>query len=350
MRVILINSTKFNNHHGCELVSIQIKKFLRSYKIKLINECYNFETYSQIVKKIQNSSFDLAIVNGEGTMHDCQQQSITLLNVAEYINLYLKKKIILFNASIENMDKEIHKFKNFSKIYVRDLDSHNYLKSKKYKSKFNSDMLITYQIKENLKKKLKNKFKDVKNSILINDSVSVSLTKSLIEFSKNKKLCFLTIRTSPRLKIWFANCAIKYKILNTFYLAIFYSYKIFKLRISKKNSFIDFFQYYENNTKKYLYKILSSEFVLTARYHQLILCLVFNKPFLALDSITSKNSSLLKDLGMSKRKINENDLKNIQLAKFSNFSQMEIKNINAYKNESIKKINRMFLEFKKIKV
>jgi polysaccharide pyruvyl transferase WcaK-like protein len=158
MRVILINSTEFNNHHGCELVSAQIKKFLQLYKIELINECYNFETYFQIIEKVKNSKFDIALVNGEGTMHDCQEQSISLLNVSEYINLHLKKKIILFNASVENMDKEIHKFKNFYKIYVRDFDSYNYLKSKKYKSKFNSDMLITYQIEKNLKKKNSKKF------------------------------------------------------------------------------------------------------------------------------------------------------------------------------------------------
>ena len=350
MRVILINSTEFNNHHGCELVSAQIKKFLQLYKIELINECYNFETYFQIIEKVKNSKFDIALVNGEGTMHDCQEQSISLLNVSEYINLYLKKKIILFNASVENMDKEIHKFKNFYKIYVRDFDSYNYLKSKKYKSKFNSDMLITYQIEKNLKKKTQKNSKDIEKNILINDSVNVSLTKNLIEFSKKKKLFFLTIRTSPRLKIWLANCSIKSKIRNTFYLLVFFFYKIFRFVVIKNYQFTDLFQYYENNTKKYLCKILSSEFVITARYHQLILCLVLNRPFFALDSITSKNSSLLNDLGMSKRKINKNYLNNIQVADLPDFSKREIKNINIYKKKSIEKIKHMFLEFKKIKI
>jgi hypothetical protein len=82
----------------------------------------------------------------------------------------------------------------------------------------------------------------------------------------------------------------------------------------------------------------------------LILCLVLNRPFFALDSITSKNSSLLNDLGMGKRKINTNYLNNIQVAELPDFSKREIKNINIYKKKSIEKIKHMFLEFKKIKI
>ena len=175
MKVILLNSTLFGNHHGCELVSKQIRNLFKKYKYKLVEECYNHENLDETIIKLKKYFFDLAVVNGEGTLHDCQSQSLTLLNSVEYIYKQKKTPIILFNASIQKMDNEIKKFKYFKKIYVRDSDSYNYLKKFGINSEYSSDILLTYNYKSNKKKKY--------NSI-IGDSADLNLTKKLLFFSK----------------------------------------------------------------------------------------------------------------------------------------------------------------------
>ena len=113
--------------------------------------------------------------------------------------------------------------------------------------------------------------------------------------------------------------------------------------------FSHLFKHYENSNKRYIQKICNSNLIITARYHQIILSLVFSRPFLALDSITKKNTSLLKDVGLLRRKINHDDLNDTKLADFKTFNKNETKKINIYRKISIRKIKQMFLEIKKTK-
>lgn len=343
MKVILLNCTLYNNHHGCELVSKQILKLLKlnNYLVKEI--CYNFENYNEIKKKIINSDFDLALVNGEGTMHGCQEQSLSLLKAVKFIKKIKKKNIILFNSSIEKMDRLINMFKFFSKIYVRDIDSFKYLKSFKILSSYNSDIILSLDSKRLLKKN------SYKFKYLVNDSVSINDTEILKKFSLVINAKYAPIRTFPRLSIWKSSCSYKHKFYNTFKLIAYIIYKYFNLKISNKMIFLKEVKYIENNTIKYLNLIRKSDICITGRYHQLILLLLMKKAFVAINSITSKNLSLLKDVGLKHRVINLRQLNNMKLLekKMIKLSNDEKKNINNYINSSKKKIVMMFKEFRK---
>lgn len=324
--IILINDTSYNPHHGCELIGEVLKLKLKKHKLKLVRSFYNEENYNDITKSLSQVLYDGVIINGEGTIHDKKNYSETIFKL---INFFNKKKIktYIINSVIQNLpSKNLLILKKVNQVYVRESNSFNYLKSKKIKSYIVPDLLF------NLNYKLKNI--KCNNKILVTDSTVKKKSLALFEFAKKNNFKYLPLIKRPKLKI---NKNLYYIIY--LYLAYFKN-KILMILYKRRTNFTDL---YVNQNEFFLRKIYESRFIITGRFHALVIALAIKKPFCALTSNTYKMEGLLKDIGLKskKRLIKSNNLKKIKNLD-KDFSKNEIKKIKNYIKKSKIKTEGMF--------
>jgi|WetSurSiteA1Bulk_404760.scaffolds.fasta_scaffold11875_2 hypothetical protein len=101
MKIYLFNDTS-GNHCGCDAVIRVLDSYLRKYDV--IAKC---RTHSREIDEFCFSEADIIIVNGEGTLHDNQDEAqflMSVLDLAEKRN----KRTILVNALFENMSDKYH--------------------------------------------------------------------------------------------------------------------------------------------------------------------------------------------------------------------------------------------------
>ena len=329
IKAIIINDTSLNKHHGCELLMNEIDRLCEKNKIKIVERCFN-SSLNFGKKKIINSNFNLALVNGEGSLHNNQQAAHNILDIVEMIKKNYKVPIILINSSIFNLNKKlISKFKFFDKIFVRDSESYKELIKYKIKSIVVPDLLFNYKIKKISKKKY----------IIVTDAHQNHISKKLISFAIKNKLTFLPIKKN--IKIFFN------RKINFLFIFLLILRKIKYLILTKYNE-TNIGYYYENSNKKFLEKILESEKILTGRFHFMVLCIILKIPFFALKSNTPKIERLFLDVGLNKKRIVKiNKVNSFFKIKNINYTKNEIKNINKYILYANKQTQKMFNLIKK---
>ena len=157
---VIFNDTSFEYHHGSICVMDVLKSKLKeNFNIIKTFPCYEFDDASNVDKYFKKNiqkyliSIDIIIVNGEGTIHDDQSRALKLLKVINNCKK-INKDIILLNCSIENMTNEsLNYLRQINKIFVRDLQTLNYLSKNNIKSEYVPDLI--FSISYNKQKKLK---------------------------------------------------------------------------------------------------------------------------------------------------------------------------------------------------
>ena len=325
-KIFLINDTSLNQHHGCKLLSQTLKKILKSKKLYISNQSYNNEKYHSIVNKLLKADFNLIIINGEGTLHDKNNYSDVIFKIIEFADKNIKVPIIIINSVIQNLPrKNLKILKKCRKIFVRESNSFNYLNKNKIKSKLVPDILMFMDIK---------KLKNFSKKILVMDSTVINQRDKLFELSNIYNYDFIPIMKRHDFKFFF-------NFLN--FLRYYSGYFKNLISIFFKKKRINYFDFYENDTEKFIRKFASYNFIITGRFHAVILCLLLEIPFFTFPSNTYKIEGLLKDIKISNRLKNLNSFK-VKAKTIEKFNKIEIKKIKKYRKISKFKINKMFDE------
>ena len=337
-KVLIINDTSSECHHGCDLVMNNINEILFKFNFDKIFTIFSGKTLignKNIIKKLRH--INLVLINGEGTLNNSQERAKNIIKDLIYLKKFHQLPLVLINSTIYKNNHFIMKnLKLFDLIYVRSsLDKKNLLKYK-IKSKVVPDLTF-YKFS-----KLKIKKKNIEK-ISITDCYNDSISEKFYEFSKKNNFKFLTIRRDLKLNslnffkiIYF----IKYNIIKIF---IFIFFK-FKIKINY-NYYVRL--YFTHKLYDYLKHIEKSKFLICGRFHSMCFALQTLTPFYFIKSAVNshKSEGLLKDIGLKNRIIH---LKEINGKSFKDFKKNEIKLIKKYIYNSNFKINKMFKEILKL--
>ncbi|MGE0049994.1 MAG: polysaccharide pyruvyl transferase family protein, partial [Arcobacter sp.] len=196
-KVVLLNDTSFENHHGCNIVIENIKRNLEKRDIKLLRT-NPIGKYWKKNKSFLNSltQADAVIINAEGTIHDNSDYAYSLLEIVDCIN----KPCFLINMTYHNNCNKFSKLvSKFTKVYVRETFSKNELEKDNIDSTVVPDMTF-YTLKKDYS--LVNE-----KRIYITDSYDIKKSEELYKIAEKNKITFLPI-ISPFLK---------YNSLNSFF-------------------------------------------------------------------------------------------------------------------------------------
>lgn len=325
-KVVLLNDTSYENHHGCNIVVKNIEKNFNKRNVDIIYKNpigIDWKKNKKFLKSLDIA--DAVIVNAEGTIHSNSEYAFSLLQIVEFTN----KPCFLINMTYQNNDNKFADLvSKFKKVFVRESFSKNEL------MKSNIDSIIVPDLTFY---KLDNELKNhrTENYVIVTDSHDLKKSKKLYDFSKKNNFSFLPL-LSPVKK--FSNFKSFTRVIRYY---IFILIKKFQMRYKYKRFTLI------NNENEFLSNLNSCNLLISARFHAICLALHFSTPFIALKSNTFKIEALLNDIGLNKSRIvSMEDLNKIKSLKINvnSFSPLELENIENYIVNANKSINKMFDE------
>ena len=151
-KVVLLNDTSFENHHGCNIVIKNIKRNLEKRGILLLATNpigKNWKKNKFFLKSLNQA--DGVIINAEGTIHDSSEYAYSLLEVVNYT----EKPCFLINMTYQNNSKKFSELvSKFAKVYVRETFSKKELEKNNIVSVVVPDMTFN-TLKKNIEVKEK---------------------------------------------------------------------------------------------------------------------------------------------------------------------------------------------------
>ncbi|MDC0127356.1 polysaccharide pyruvyl transferase family protein [Methylophilaceae bacterium] len=324
MKILVLNDTRSENHHGCSRVMNAIDRnlFVRGFK----DICYfklmlRWDLDEDSKRKLLQT--DLLIINGEGTLHGNLPHVQSLLNVIKFAKSY-GVTVALINATLFNLSQEsITKLGEVDYLFVRDKASMKLMELNDIKTFYCPDLALwdPFPIREKVPRS---------GSAMSDGHGSLRLISR--EEMKKEGMTFISVNNIEQ--NYYQSSKIR-KIINIFK-------QIFNVNSLNgqvtKTTHIDFL------------KLLNTfELVITGRYHIVCMCILTETPFKFFESNTPKISFLLKDIGIDVDKFHE-DLTILRLSKKSNktnstkfdFSSSDLIKIRKFNSEGQILISKMF--------
>ena len=269
MNTILLNDTRSDEHIGCELVVTNSLRKCQEYGLNVtttISTAQAPEASNLLSPLLLNT--DLVLLNGEGTLHDDKDNALSLLEAAK---LAKEKgcKVVLYNALWANNPKGKSYLPNFDLIFCRDQASLEAVLSDYPEAiaEVVPDMTFVTEIPKMSTTE--------RQGTLVTDSVRKKKCISLAKFAISNNYSFAPMSTAFFRKLK--------------------GQPLLRWRISKKLTQpvgeID-------TPNSFLHKLLTTDSVITGRFHTACLSLLCGTPVYCISSNTQKIQSLLKDFGL----------------------------------------------------
>lgn len=330
MKVLVVNCTKSEGHHGCSRVYENTNTNLRK---RGVNEIFYIPTEDDPLSEVHKSKFedaDVIIVNGEGSIHHGRKKAKSLLLVGKLAKS-LGKKSFLINSTIQDNPISFYDhLRDFDKIFVRDSFTKNHIND------YHDDVIVVPDI---------------------------SFWSESINNNSRKMIGFVcNVNTDITLQLYKSSKRNKHEMLSIFETDTFVGNNISDSMIGKKDLILRPLKVL--NVKNYLKNvatvenhnlfsnwIASKELLITGRYHALCFSINNLTPFLVTESNSYKVQGLLYDIfgdSYESRVLKAscfNELErrdNVSLCEEFSFSQTEVKQLMLFIKESKKSIENMF--------
>lgn len=307
MKILILNDTRVENHHGCSRVMNCIDKNLKlrgSFDLNFMPLLHKWSHYEASKKLVLET--DLIIINGEGTLHDNAAHIDMLLDIIIFAKVYSVPTVVI-NSTIINLSREnLRKLSQSHFIFVRDKASATYLKNNNIYSNYCPD--LTFWKTKDIIQQVRRKKIGITEGFNFKPNFKIIKSRNLELFSVFNIKQAIDSYSSIRRLIY------KSKLFN-----------VFKKKITSVNNHVNFFLY-----------LNEFKFIITGRYHMVCFCLYLKIPFKYVESNTPKISYLLEDIGLNKEKFKFNNTQIIQ------FSSSENILLDRFRNKSTNLIDSMF--------
>jgi polysaccharide pyruvyl transferase WcaK-like protein len=310
MKILILNDTRAENHHGCSRVMNAIDRnlFIRNeYEVSYLKLMTRWDLDEDIKRKIIQT--DLLIINGEGTLHGDLIHVRCLLNAISFAKSYGVTVAVINTTLYDLSNKSINILAKVDYLYVRDMASKKLIEENGINVFYCPDLVFWEPFP--LEKEI------YRSGWAVTDGYGPTVLDA--EMRKNSS----TPITISNLEQRFYKLSKLRKVLIRLISIINFSRSVKPLSDSTQ---VDF-----------LRRLNSFEFVLTGRYHIVCMCLLLEIPFKFIDSNTPKISFLLSDIGLDLDKF----FYRPDSLRFD-FNDSELSKIKFFKSEAQIKIKEMF--------
>lgn len=330
----ILNDTRPEKHHGCEIVMRHLLRGLNEHNIKILGILPIGQKINE-ANSIAFTTADFVIINGEGTIHHDASYAQYLLECG--INAKKNgQKVFLINSTWQdNSENMLLQLAQFDGVWLRDSKSLKEVITLVPHALYAPDLTFAYPYN--------NIDDEYEKNIIITDSVFSEISNQSADFAKNKKIKYapiiMPIPITPNSLGYDQKKLRKLKLYNFLSLITFNLYK--------PRRYYQDLQLAQPTPEKYWSIIKNTNSLIAGRYHALCFGIQLNTPLLALNSNTNKVENLLLDIGLDpkKRIISLEILSNLtieEIIKLSQWTDDEIKKINFFKLKSVEHIQKMF--------
>ncbi|MBV1868719.1 MAG: polysaccharide pyruvyl transferase family protein [Marinosulfonomonas sp.] len=322
---VILNDTRPIGHHGCSRVMDVIERKLADRNIVISATSPVRNTWWEDEKLLGHiAKADVIVINGEGTLHHGSKQGSRLLRIVDHPACE-NTPIFLINALYqENPPEWGELISKMDGVWTRDGRSAKALASATGKKVgfFGDLTLCSGSLQES----------QLRNGVVIGDSVLKPLTKLLAQASLNRKNVKL-VPTLTRLKSLKGRTGFRgwRREVYSRIFQVYWSLKYPALAIAPDHN-------------DYARVIGESKLHLTSRFHGVCFSILTKTPFLAASSNSWKIEALLEDCGLApERLISEDDIETyLDANEYSPYSPDELRNIDRYLEEAETKSDLAF--------
>lgn len=260
MNVFILNDTRTDRHHGCEIVMRNLLRGLIERGANIVGTL----GWNCILEKNQKlaeaaRTADTIIINGEGTIHHDQPYARYLLRTGNAL-AQLGKSVYLINSTWQGNSAEfIELIKPFKGIWVRDQASANELADQGIIANIAPDLTFfsSYERTHHIQK-----------GITVTDSVFSELSKSLSELANKNDWRYLPIIRKPNPK---ETPKQRERWAKSYFYWLLKKFTAGKFK--PRQYYLDI-QHCINDTELYLAELRKCELLISARYHACCLGMV----------------------------------------------------------------------------
>jgi len=277
-KVVLLNDTTYDNHYGCDLVVRSIEHLVTKHNGTLVAKI-PFYTNWEKSKSTQNKikKCDAVIVNGEGSLHSGNMY--WLATISKFCKQH-NKKVYLVNSIYQNNPKYYQEYLAlFDRISVRESYSHNELTKIGIHSTIVPDLSFYNHGQQS--KAVQNKDLD-NHKIYFSDSTIESASEDLSLLNSVGNI--LNIRYYK-----FFRFNLKTPAFESIRANLLMNLK--NLLCMKKRKSLSL-----RNEDLFIQKIVSSDLIISGRFHLICLAIKHQKAFIPYKTNTFKIKALLQDV------------------------------------------------------
>lgn len=329
-KVIIVNDTTPECHHGCDVVMRGIYNMCSRYDISIVATLYVNMSYSESCNVLDKTEYDICLINGEGSIHHSQPRALSLARLIKKIKDD-SKQVFVINATIQDNNEYIlNALRLVDKIFVRESMSLNYLKVNYIDAVVVPDMSFHAEFNYHNNKR--------RFGFGVTDSVYDEVSIKFLNLSGNK-VAFMPILRRPDLEIknWLSLIRIvKYRLMVCFW-------RVVPLNRNRRFYVTKRIFYYASSYDEYIENVSKVNKAVISRFHTLCFAIKTRTPFVAVPSNTYKIQGLLEDVGISGSRVMQ--VANIDDGIFDSiceFNSAELTAIKKYVGEARGRIEDMF--------
>lgn len=278
--IILLNDTRSDMHFGCQAVMEGLIDFLdrtgcHISSFQPVKRSWNSDPTFPVRAKEASA----LIVNGEGSMHRSRERAIALAQIGPYSRSLSRVPAILLNATLEYNDERVYEpLKDFALVAVRDTKSSDEVKKFGLPEPLYCPDFSLYHDFSSMRAE---PAPSTPRQIGVTDSVVKQVSERLIDLKAQRNLQLCDIHIDPQ---------------------------------AGPQTIYD-----------YAARMSELDLLVTGRYHAVCYAINTRTPFVAVESNTSKISSLLKDVfGHNRRVIPASNLNSMDLSAFGGWTSSEM--------------------------
>jgi hypothetical protein len=285
-KAVLLNDTSSYNHHGCDLVTGQIRHYCRKHGLNLWHTVKLGDDWRAERHRKHLLESDIVLVNGEGTLHRDRKTALLLAQSAAFCR---EQNIpcFLINSVYQNNGSEMaHFVREFDLVFVRESRSQAELRNVRINSEVVPDMTLSHPDLPQV----------TRDRILVTDSSSDIAASQLHEFYVNTDGAELATLSKPIS----AARALRQLIA-----------RIMGKRAPKLWRFEQTWSVKSRHplfgaaplewTDDLFRRISGKRLIVTGRFHMVCMAMLARTPFIALEGNTHKIEGLLADADLLNR-------------------------------------------------
>lgn len=325
LRALLVNDASLSGHHGSALVTDQAVRLASDANIDLAAGWDWAAVEDTLFDPLARSRFDLAIVNGEGSIHHDAKAAIRIAKIATTLNA-AHFPAYLINATVEATPPHVTTALNtFRRIFVRDRESAAFLATSDIASTVVPDLTLSFDGAPSAMKR---------GPLLVTDSSEPRKTAALLALAgKWSGAAPMTMRAEPP---WPQNGSKRRRWKFEAKRILARPLPVSPWSIRYKGAL---------RTRAELLDLLGSHAraAICGRYHAVCFALLTRLPFVAVAGNTSKVASLLADIGLSSRHVTLAELEEADPAQVApDFTPEDEARIDAFLQSARRNATEMF--------
>ncbi len=281
-RLVLINDTRADLHHGCEIAVAAIQHLAAQHGMIFTAAAPMQTDYTQDAQFMAHfSAADGIVVNGEGSIHHDKPPAKWLLQAGQLAKSQGKPSVLFNTTWAHNGPAFVDAARSFDLISVRESSSQAELAQSNVTATIAPDAALYFDWPH----------AQQRTGVTVTDSVLTDATRHLTRFARSHGAQMINIRfPDTTLRSRFADFRRMLDRNAPFNLP--------NLR-DALGAASHGFGSTDRSTPDFLHKIASSQLLITGRFHAVILALATRTPFLAMASNTHKIEATLRDAGLA---------------------------------------------------